>query len=363
MNDLSQNPTAVALPRLSRNEAQARTSIAQRGGALALTLGGIAWQADLVPLAAPINPQPEDWLLDIEWAGARLCVRLAAAAVGELAAPLLDGTSLAQLPPELAQAILEAALADLFTALRALGRGEPSLLQAAAGGSPPAGCHHAVQALLRQEDGAAALAATLHADSLGLLLMAGLLAKRPPRPAAPDGAWPLRLPAEIGCTRLTADELTLLGPGDVVLLAVSHIAEQRTLWLSMDGEHGLRVQLPPPSSSDPQEAPAAPALVVTHAWSALMPNPEPSATEPSATDTPLATLDALPVRLSFDLGDITLTLAQARALQPGHTLELARPLSGGVRIRANGALIGEGDLVEIDGQLGVSVRTLSTRAN
>ena len=79
---------------------------------------------------------------------------------------------------------------------------------------------------------------------------------------------------------------------------------------------------------------------------------------PPAQAAQAATLDSEPVRLSIDLGEVSLTLAQLRALQPGQTLDLGHPLAGAVRIRANGALVGEGDLVEIDGQIGVSVRHL-----
>ncbi|MNR35751.1 Yop protein translocation protein Q [compost metagenome] len=71
-----------------------------------------------------------------------------------------------------------------------------------------------------------------------------------------------------------------------------------------------------------------------------------------------ASFDAIPVRLSFDLGEISLTLAELRALQPGQAIRLGHPIASAVRIRANGALIGEGELVEIDGQLGISVRQL-----
>ena len=75
-----------------------------------------------------------------------------------------------------------------------------------------------------------------------------------------------------------------------------------------------------------------------------------------------ASFDAIPVRLSFDLGEIRLTLAELRALQPGQALQLGHPLASAVRIRVNGALIGEGELVEIDGLLGVSVRQLFATA-
>ena len=81
-------------------------------------------------------------------------------------------------------------------------------------------------------------------------------------------------------------------------------------------------------------------------------------TSPASSDEAATSLQALPVRLSFDLGELSLTLAQLQALQPGQVLQLGHPLSAGVHIRANGVLLGEGDLVEIDGQLGVSVRSL-----
>ena len=88
-----------------------------------------------------------------------------------------------------------------------------------------------------------------------------------------------------------------------------------------------------------------------------MPAATPEASD-AASATPVASLADLPVRLSFDLGELSLTLAQLQALQPGQALALGRPLDGAVRVRANGVLIGEGELVQIDGQLGVSLSRL-----
>ena len=48
-----------------------------------------------------------------------------------------------------------------------------------------------------------------------------------------------------------------------------------------------------------------------------------------------------------------------RRLQPGETFDLQKPLaSGPVMIRANGALLGTGSLVEVDGRVGVTIATL-----
>lgn len=84
----------------------------------------------------------------------------------------------------------------------------------------------------------------------------------------------------------------------------------------------------------------------------MSPVPETAAT--GADETPSA-LDDVPVALSFDLGELQLPLSELRHLAPGQSFDLGRPLAGAVRVRANGALIALGELVEIDGRLGVAL--------
>ncbi|WP_028605256.1 type III secretion system cytoplasmic ring protein SctQ [Ottowia thiooxydans] len=388
MPDFSSFSTPYQPPRLSRNEAKARTTIAQRGSNLALRLGDGHWYADLRPSDPQAMPAGY-WMLSFEWIGAEFHLQLPKASADQIAAPLLAGTPLPELPHELALATLEAALADTLGALKLLGRGTPQLLDMQQDCAPPASSEHTFSLYLRAVDGSAAISATLHADSLGLLVLAGLVSKRAPAQGVLDEQLLLRLPAEIGFTRLPARELPTLAPGDVVLMDTCHIGAQRVLWLVADGAGGLLVRLPElspeqstgDSPEDPREdlsplspenslefsprdfsgqlptieneaIPAiAPTLIVIQAWSPVMP-PE---THPSTSAT---SLDGVPIRLSFDLGEVTLTVAEVRALQPGQAISLMRPLAGAVRIRANGAQVGEGDLVEIDGQLGVSIRAL-----
>ena len=64
------------------------------------------------------------------------------------------------------------------------------------------------------------------------------------------------------------------------------------------------------------------------------------------------------MRMTFDLGERLLSLGELRTLQVGQSFDLNRPLSGAVYVRVNGALIGMGDLVEIDGQVGVTLTAL-----
>lgn len=70
-------------------------------------------------------------------------------------------------------------------------------------------------------------------------------------------------------------------------------------------------------------------------------------------------LASSPVILTVELGQLTLTGAEVAALAEGHVLETAfRPGRSSVTVRASGQPWATGDLVEIDGVLGVKLRRL-----
>jgi len=76
---------------------------------------------------------------------------------------------------------------------------------------------------------------------------------------------------------------------------------------------------------------------------------------PSTDATAGAALGDLPVRLTFDLGERHLTLHELASVAAGHVFDLGLSPRHGVSLRANGLLVGEGEIVEIDGRLGVAV--------
>lgn len=343
---------------LSRNEAQAYTAISQRAIGLALHCAGSDWLGRLHPVIAPGWPAAaHDTFASIEWAGALLQLQLPAAAAQQLMSALLDGAALPGIPAELQAAALEAALGELLARLESLGRGAARIVATSVGQAPagqaPAPLPHAFAWQLDAAAGSQAMVGMLRADSLGLLLLAGLVAGLAPQ----DGALAsedigLLLHLDIGYASLEAGTLEQLAPGDVLLLERSFLAAERVLWLQAPGAGGLHVQLPLADAATAGAAPHAPFLTVVQSWTHAMPD----------FDTPLqdaADLLAIPVRLSFDLGEISLTLAELRALQPGQAIRLGHPLASAVRVRANGTLIGEGELVEIDGHLGVALRRLA----
>ena len=65
--------------------------------------------------------------------------------------------------------------------------------------------------------------------------------------------------------------------------------------------------------------------------------------------------------VGFELGERSLSLHELQTLAPGFTFDLGRDLRQAVQIRANGMLIGTGELVDIDGRIGVVVTSLLSR--
>lgn len=66
----------------------------------------------------------------------------------------------------------------------------------------------------------------------------------------------------------------------------------------------------------------------------------------------------LPICVCFDVGTCWITLGELEQIQPGQILRMARPATDHVDIRIGGARIGRGNLVDIDGRLGVRVASI-----
>lgn len=66
-------------------------------------------------------------------------------------------------------------------------------------------------------------------------------------------------------------------------------------------------------------------------------------------------LSTLPVRLHIVLGQLELSLAELDALAPGSIVELDRGKSEPVQLAINGKVAGQGELVEVEGKLGVRI--------
>lgn len=342
---------AWPLPTLSANQAQAFERIAVHAHQLPVQVAQQAWHLTLTPTLQPVPASAgTPFCVQLEWCGSVWQLWLDATQLQLLITSVLpSGTALPTLPVCLHLPLLQAALAPLTEQLQQLQRG-PAQPIAVHTQPLPAPEALAMRWQLQPIDASSPqplLHGYLCTDSLGLMSLAGLLAQRPAPAVSPDPHLPLRLQATLGCTWLPSQDMATLALGDVLLLTHNYLHGQRQLWLTAGAQAGLHVQLS--NGTDFSQ------LTVLQAWSDTMPS---AFHDVDATTEASVSLDKIPVKVSFDLGELELSLAQVTALRPGQALTLRQAPTGTVAIRANGALIGHGDLVEIDGQMGVCISAL-----
>ena len=107
----------------------------------------------------------------------------------------------------------------------------------------------------------------------------------------------------------------------------------------------------PVKPAAPTKTPVAP---VAQQRVATPPAPAPAA-KPSMTDFNESLAKDVPVQLAAVLAKKTLNLGQILELRVGEVLDLSRKPSDPIDLVANGKLVAKGELVMIDGQIGVRI--------
>lgn len=205
----------------------------------------------------------------------------------------------------------------------------------------------------------------LWVDSLGLGFLASAQRKLVLQPSDVAGFDEMRVPVRfaVGWVDLTRRALADVALRDVIALDESwlHDADRLTVRVGRSSAFGCVLK--------------GTTLEVINGWTRIM---EESLESSSPDDDEIedlndlqeqdddespegVALDDIPVRLTFDLGERAVPLAELRAIAPGYTFDLGRDLRRAVTIRANGLSIGEGELVDIDGRIGVSILSLKVR--
>jgi type III secretion system YscQ/HrcQ family protein len=156
---------------------------------------------------------------------------------------------------------------------------------------------------------------------------------RPPDGLAAQASW--RFLFSVGHVELNADEQSAIEPGDVALYcaepALLFAGDDRRGYLAeWNGGSHFRLR-------DPFDR----RLVMS--------------------DSDPVSFHDLPVRVQVLVDEHELTLAQAERLAPGAVLDLDRDPRDPVRLAVNGRVVGTGELVEIEGRLGVKILEWSKR--
>jgi flagellar motor switch/type III secretory pathway protein FliN len=345
------------LRRLTRREAAIESALARWLGAgrlgakLAALVGGPvrARLAGVGVVAGP--PDPEAARAEVRYAGMSIAVAASARPVRAIAQRLLGGPAELDAPRPLTvveQAIwalaVGAGLADLGVAAEVWPLADSAPVPAAVppapgqapGALPGARLEPTPGARLEPPSGAAPITVAFSVElPIGLGLGAGaamtvtvrcppdLMLRAPPvRPLRP---WRFELPVVVGRCALARASLAGLRAGDVVTV-------ERCCELDLGpGAIGLH---------------AAPGAVEARVATEYVPRD-------------MALPDDAMLEVTVSLGTTRLSLRQLGELAIGQIVALGRPLAGPYEVRAAGRLVGQGELVDIDGELGVRIVSIA----
>lgn len=166
---------------------------------------------------------------------------------------------------------------------------------------------------------------------------------------------PLELVVDGGEVTLSASELLTLKPEDVLLLDDAWWRRERTLRLRLVGARATTWW------GQDEEGAIALRRIESGPGGATTSSAKNGAGRKTTMREETATLKALgdaPVEVSVELARIRLTLAELQALRVGEVVASGAPIGEHVRLRVGDVVIGEGELVEIDGQIGVRLASL-----
>lgn len=281
--------------------------------------------------------------IEADWGGAHIFLRVDESWISQIVGNLMKVSYPAQLPEPVRQVVLEAAFASAAGALEESTRKRFSVVSATVTGLPSL---ELTGFQLMLDDGNRATTAELWIDELGLGFLANAMrtVEISPRSLSDLAQLPLPVHFCVGWTSLALDTLKSLKKNDVILLDECWLSDEDNIALRVGNGSGIRGKL------------HGTFITLTQGLEAIMSEEEQQDIEDEAL------LDDIGIRVSFDLGERSLTLAELRLLGPGYVFELGRDLRRAVTIRANGKAIGEGELVDVEGQTGVSVLTIASKS-
>ncbi len=190
---------------------------------------------------------------------------------------------------------------------------------------------------------------------------AALLVPRSLRAVAPPASvprWALALPVEhavvAGSATLPAREIAALAAGDVIVpdhpLALDGAALAGIVELvAPAARRAFRAEL---AAGELRVVAVEPRAPVASRWRERV----------TMNDTKelLDTMGETPVTLSLELARFTLRLEDVAALAPGEVVRTGAAIGAAVTLRAGDRVVARGELVDVEGEVGVRIRELAT---
>ncbi len=312
------------------------------------------WSLRLIPLNSPSPGHMRE--LSADWGNASVRIRLDSivfdTAVGQFVSPeILNG-----MPHELQLVLIEAAFEGVLSKIETATRKRCSLISPLGliddQGSHDAqqrGCTNGFQ--IQLDDGENSCSAELWLDTLGLGFLASVMKRWPPARWSSKlwGALPISLVLSAGWTQLSPATIQSLSKHDVVLLDESYLGETLDQISVVVGKR-LAVSCRIEGTQ----------LHMDGELEEILEDFEEDEPVDGDNDQPTAVLADIPIRVHFELGEKVIPLAELQTLGPGYVIDLGREIRRAVSIRANGRVIGEGELIDIDGRIGVSIQQIMT---
>jgi type III secretion protein Q len=279
--------------------------------------------------------------VECDWGGARVFVGIGRASLHELAGAAMPGAEPSQWPAAVLMAALEFAASQLAAAVEAATRKSLRIAGIAQRADTAGLDTYGWQAWSRDRE----LSGELLLDATASRFLAAALREQAAIPTHMDwSALPLRLRLVVGWVDLSASALRDVARRDVVLLDECLLSGDNRLMVLLGPRLGVLCAL------------EGSALQVLEGVQEIMSDVDDTVAAASGL------IDDVPVRLTFDLGEREISLGDLRSLEPGYLFNLGRDPRSTVSIRANGRLIGDGELVDIEGRVGVSVLRFNLEA-
>jgi flagellar motor switch/type III secretory pathway protein FliN len=173
---------------------------------------------------------------------------------------------------------------------------------------------------------------------------------------APDlatlGDLPLTIPLVVASSLVARADLERLVPGAAFLPSETWVDARghgRGVLLAATGSRGVWVDLPPDGRIVLRDATAELPFDAQGSGDTMA---DPNDVNETLTD---AALDA-PVVVRVELGVVSLSARRWAELRPGDVLSTGQPLGEAVLLRVAGRAVARGELVDVDGSVGVRVR-------